>query len=138
MTYVSDNHEVETQVLIKKMLEGGKRVVIPFLDERKNIVPCEIGDLDNDTEMSWYGYLEPKQALRNKPLHLNVLELILVPGLAFNSAGRRLGRGWGCYDRFLSLLSPKIPTIGLAFDFQIRPDVPSAENDVVVSSVITN
>ncbi|MFC1808902.1 5-formyltetrahydrofolate cyclo-ligase [Candidatus Omnitrophota bacterium] len=138
MVYVSDLHEVETHTLIEKLLQGGKRVVIPYLDESKDIIPCEINDLKRDTEMSWYGYLEPKQELHQKPLDLDELELVLVPGIAFDTKGNRLGRGWGCYDRFLSKLPVEIPTVGLAFDFQILPTIPTEENDITVSSVLSN
>jgi 5-formyltetrahydrofolate cyclo-ligase len=59
-----------------------------------------------------------------------------VPGLAFDKKGNRLGRGKGCYDRFLKRLPKKIPTIGLAFDFQILPKIPAKTHDISVNKVI--
>ncbi|MBN1493494.1 MAG: 5-formyltetrahydrofolate cyclo-ligase [Candidatus Omnitrophica bacterium] len=138
MTYVSDNYEVETHSLIRTLLGKGKKIVIPYLDEMKNIIPCQINDLDRDTELSWYGYLEPKQDCRQKPFKKEDVELILVPGLAFDKKGHRLGRGWGCYDRFLASLRPNVQTFGLAFDFQICPTIPTEANDVIVSRVLSN
>ena len=54
-------------------------------------------------------------------IHPGSLDLVIVPGLAFDKKGNRLGSGKGCYDRFLKDLPPKVPSIGLAFDFQIFP-----------------
>jgi 5-formyltetrahydrofolate cyclo-ligase len=66
------------------------------------------------------------------------LDLVIVPGIAFDKKGRRLGRGKGCYDRFLKALPKDTPTIGLAFDFQVLPEIPATAHDVGVKKFISN
>jgi len=67
------------------------------------------------------------------------IDLVIVPGVAFDADKNRLGRGGGYYDRFLSTLPAATPTIGLAFDFQFIPAVPHhAGRDIAVSRVIVN
>jgi 5-formyltetrahydrofolate cyclo-ligase len=82
-----------------------------------------------------YGVHEP---VEEKCLRLADLDLIIVPGLAFDKSGNRLGRGKGYYDRFLSKLPSDTQSVGLAFDFQILPFVPTTEHDVSVTRVISN
>lgn len=137
MLYVSDQFEVETHQLINTLLANGKRVVIPYVDSLKNIIPCEINDLDGDTEMSPYGYREPRPD-RRVSVSSDELQLIVIPGVAFDRNGNRLGRGWGCYDRFLAGISTHIPRIGIAFDFQVIPSVPVAQTDFLCTDIIAN
>ena len=67
------------------------------------------------------------------------LDLVVVPGLAFDKRNNRLGRGQGYYDRFLKTLPRGVPTIGLAFDFQIVDTIPQRkEHDVAVDCVLVN
>ncbi|MGE5197323.1 MAG: 5-formyltetrahydrofolate cyclo-ligase, partial [Deltaproteobacteria bacterium] len=80
-----------------------------------------------------YGVIEPAI---EQPVNLEEIDLVIVPGLAFNKQGRRLGRGKGCYDRFLKKLPDKATSIGLAFDFQILPAIPATTEDVSVNKVI--
>ena len=85
-----------------------------------------------------YGILEPKKE-SCKPLDLSALDLVLVPGIAFDKKNHRLGRGLGYYDRFLQNLPSHIPTIGLAFDFQVVPRLPHLQvHDAQLSHVIVN
>ena len=65
------------------------------------------------------------------------IDLIVVPGVAFDKKNIRLGRGHGYYDRFLSGLPKRTKTIGLAFDFQVLEDLPQDPHDVPVSTIIT-
>ncbi|MDD4908777.1 MAG: 5-formyltetrahydrofolate cyclo-ligase, partial [Candidatus Omnitrophica bacterium] len=80
-----------------------------------------------------YGVWEPVAETLVKP---EDLDLIITPGLAFDKKGNRLGRGKGYYDRFLSKLSDRAPSIGLAFDFQILPLIPTTSYDVSVNKII--
>ena len=80
-----------------------------------------------------YGVCEP--AVR-KSISLKQIDLVIVPGVAFDKKRNRLGRGKGCYDRFLKTLPADTPSIGLAFDFQIIPSVPSHKHDVSVKKLI--
>jgi 5-formyltetrahydrofolate cyclo-ligase len=80
-----------------------------------------------------YGIREPAV---KKPVSLKSLDLVIVPGLAFDAHGRRLGRGKGYYDCFLQKIPKRVMAIGLAFDFQILPFVPTTDLDRNVHKVI--
>lgn len=64
-------------------------------------------------------------------------DFILIPGLAFDFAGHRLGHGHGCYDKLLATFPAEIPRVALAFDWQVLPAIPSAPHDVPVHGIIT-
>lgn len=65
------------------------------------------------------------------------IDLIIVPGVAFDTVGGRIGYGKGCYDRFLSRLLADVPVIGLAYDFQVLPRVPQNTNDIRMDLIVT-
>ena len=106
---------------------------MPVCRKDKEIMQPAILEDHSKLKKGPYGVLEPVSKALVKP---EDLDLIIVPGLAFDKKGNRLGRGKGCYDRFLSTLSDKTPSIGLAFDFQILPLIPTTNYDVNVKQVI--
>ncbi len=94
---------------------------------------CQIRDFTQDLQTGRFGIREPRDTCAKIPL--NRLDLILVPGLAFDLDGRRLGRGKGYYDR---LLAPyRGQACGVAFDQQIVPEVPAGSLDVRLSYILT-
>ena len=138
MAYVDFGKEVKTVPLISELFQQGKNVVVPF---------CEDGEihlfrLKNLKELA-PGYcriLEPKIELRRqseRQVQPQELCLILVPGVAFDRKGGRLGRGKGFYDRFLEKTPENVLKIGLAFDWQIFDAIPMSENDQYVDVVVT-
>jgi len=138
MTYVDFGKEVRTIPLISELFNQRKHVVVPF---------CEDGEihlfrLKNLKELApgYFGILEPKIELRrqsDRKVQLKELDLILVPGVAFDSQGGRLGRGQGFYDRFLKKIPENILKIGLAFDWQMFNAITMSENDQFVDIVAT-
>lgn len=66
-----------------------------------------------------------------------LIDVVIVPGLAFTAAGDRLGQGGGWYDRFLSRIRPDCTTVGVGFDPQIVPTIPTEDHDVVLDMVVT-
>jgi 5-formyltetrahydrofolate cyclo-ligase len=132
MFYMSFGGEVDTVGMIKEAQKIGKTVVVPVCGKNGMMSPCVLKDRGTLLRGP-YGIREP--ALK-KPVNLKSLELVVVPGLAFDKKGRRLGRGKGYYDRFLSRLSKHSVSIGLAYDFQILPFIPTTEYDVNVHKVI--
>jgi len=135
MFYIALRGEVKTDEMIRQAKKLGKTVAVPVC--RKNRVtlrPCKLID-GAKLQRGPYGVCEP--AVRES-IRLEDLELVIVPGVAFDKKGRRLGRGKGCYDRFLKRLPADIPSIGLAFDFQILPNIPATSQDVDVNKVISN
>ena len=135
MLYASMHGEVATDEIIDEALRAGKRVALPRCTSQKTIVPKEIKD-KNDLERSSFGILEPKK--RKKDIHLGEIDIVVVPGVAFDGNNSRLGRGGGYYDRFLKRLPRGTPSIGLAFDLQIVESLPQDSHDIPVSKVITN
>jgi 5-formyltetrahydrofolate cyclo-ligase len=122
--------------MISETLEMGKRVCVPFtLEDSKSIVASEIEDL-GVLKPGPYGIYQPEES-RVRPVPLEDIDLVVVPGVAFDSCCIRLGRGHGYYDRFLSALPKDTETIGLAFDFQVLERLPKDPHDVPVSKTIT-
>ena len=137
MTYIAMPLEVETTQIIEKALEEGKKVVVPYVDTLDQaIVASELISI-NDLVEGPFGTRQPKDGPA-RTVKLEEIDLIAVPGIAFDKDNMRLGRGKGYFDRFLAnkeLSSAK--TIGLAFRFQIVDSLPSDPHDMPVSRVIT-
>lgn len=136
MLYASKNGEVNTSEMIDEALRAGKRVALPRTAGQEAIVAKEIKTRQEDLEIGAYGICEPKE--HNKTLELEEIDLIVVPGVAFDKRNRRLGRGKGYYDRFLKKLPPGKISVGIAFNFQIVNSLPEDSHDVPVSTVITD
>jgi len=134
MFYLSKNREVNTQEMISAALAQGKVIAVPVVDRKTNMItPCKIG-LGTRFTVGQYGILEPVKKCRIAPEKIG---LVVVPGVAFDKKGSRLGRGKGYYDRFLASLPGSVPRIGLAFDFQILPYLPVYPHDLSVDSIIS-
>ncbi|MDB6066825.1 MAG: 5-formyltetrahydrofolate cyclo-ligase [Pedosphaera sp.] len=115
-------------------LKAGKTVTLPRYDrEQKGYVACHIRDIDRDLQSGQFGIREPGETCAR--ISLNQLDLILVPGIAFDLNGHRLGRGKGFYDRMLAVL--KGPTCGVAFDQQIVTGIPVEPHDIRLSCILT-
>ena len=128
--YLPYNQEVRTWDALRKALEDGKRVAVPkvYGDEMKFIY---ITDL-SQTDIGYCGIPEP---ITDEPVAEDKTALVLMPGLAFDREGHRIGYGGGFYDRFLSA-EPDHPTLALCYDFQICENLPTAEFDIPVDTVI--
>ena len=136
MLYASKDEEVNTKEMIDEALGAGKRVALPLSASPERIVPKEITNRLTDLEKGTYGIYEPRKC--QKDVQPENLDLIIIPGVAFDKKNRRLGRGKGYYDRFLKKLPKDRLSIGLAFDFQIVKSLPENSHDIPVSKVITN
>lgn len=132
MFYVSFGGEVDTVDMIKAAQKLGKIVVVPVCGQNRMMRPCLLKPRGTFLRGP-YGILEP---VIKKTVDLKNLDLVIIPGLAFDKKGSRLGRGKGYYDRFLSKLPRHSVTVGLAYDFQILPFIPTAKYDVNVHKVI--
>jgi len=133
MFYIAFNGEVDTEEMIKEARLLNKIIAVPVCKKNRiTIRPCV---LDNNAPLKKgpYGVCEPAV---KKSISLKNIDLVIVPGVAFDKKGNRLGRGKGCYDRFLNMLPTDTPSIGLAFDFQIIPSLPSQKHDVSVDKLI--
>ena len=136
--YASIKGEVDTFAMIKEALALGKKVLLPVVKkEEERIVPVALTSLNGLTRGA-YGIPEPAVSGATEEA-LNKIDLVVVPGVAFDRKNNRLGRGAGYYDRFLSELPATTPRIGLAFDVQIVDVLPGLEShDQPVTQVISN
>ena len=135
--YVALPYEVQTWRMIEQMLSKGKRVAVPVVRPRtKRLWLSEIRDPAAELARGAFGVWEPLPSAR-RPVRVRDLDLVLVPGLAFDRRGRRLGHGHGYFDRFLARLPKTIPTVGLAFRFQLLDRLPVAPHDYAVQTVLT-
>ena len=135
MTYLNFRDEVETTPIAEKILQDGKRLVIPFC-QRREIVPCAITDLVKDVQLSKFGIREPLPD-RLEPVSPEEIDLVLVPGLAFDYHGHRIGFGAGYYDRFLPRLRRDTVIIGIAFACQLFDNLPWEEYDYKLPLLVT-
>ena len=141
MSYMSYKNEFPTHELNKKILESGYRLVLPFTDSDFNIIPCIVDSYD-DLVISKLGIPEPVPA-QCSVAALDDIDVILMPGVAFDTAGNRIGFGKGCYDRFIAAgeeygtgaHSPLLAA--LAYDMQVISSVPSEETDRPCDVMIT-
>ena len=137
MFYVSLKDEVSTLSMIDEAIETGKRVCVPVILKRhKRLIAGEIKDRRRDLESQHFGIYQPRPG-HVKEVPLEDIDLVVVPGIAFDKDNVRLGRGHGYYDRFLCGLPQKTRTIGLAFDFQVVDKLPKDSHDIPVSKTIS-
>jgi len=101
MLYLSTAHEVDTAPLALRAWQEGKTVVVPKVTwEQRRMFPVEITSLHAGITVTGPGVREP---IAGKPVPLDLIDLVIVPGLGFTPTGYRIGRGMGFYDRFLAL-----------------------------------
>lgn len=134
--YLAAGEEVETRGMIQQALADGKRVAAPIPNPATHTIRlAELTGVRNGLVRGPYGIEQPHPTAsrRVKP---EALDLLLVPGVAFDKSGYRLGRGAGYYDRFLATLPPAIPRIGLAFRRQQVARLPRERHDQPVTNVL--
>ncbi len=137
--YVGLSDEVHTLELVHSLLTTPKQVVVPY---------CEDGDIHlfylergDELEEGAYGILEPKKELRKKPMrtcHPSSVDLYIIPGVAFDPQGNRIGHGAGYFDRLLgeSVLKPGVNIVALAFDCQLVKEIPASVHDIPVQTIV--
>jgi len=135
--YLSFDGEVDTDFMMKKARALGKRIAVPLIKKKtKQLKPVKIDYQRKFLEKGPYGILQPK-ATNKCRLSSGDLDVVIVPGIAFDLDGNRLGRGKGYYDRFLYSLPKKVFTIGLAFDFQVFDRLSTVEShDISVDKIL--
>jgi len=132
-TYVALRHEVDTHELIRRLLCAGKQVAAPKVETGNELQQYFIKAF-SELHPGAFGILEPRPD-PNRLAPPEQFDLVLVPGLAFDRAGHRLGAGKGYYDRFLAQI--KAPKIALAFAFQIVAQIPLEAHDQQVDVIVT-
>ncbi len=138
MFYVDVRDEVRTRQALPAVVASGKRIVVPY---------CVDGELElfwlekmEELELGMYRILEPKNELRtveSKRLQPTDLDLVMVPGVAFDRTGGRTGHGKGYYDKLLQHARLDAPLIALAFECQLFEKIPAESHDIYMDKIIT-
>jgi 5-formyltetrahydrofolate cyclo-ligase len=137
MFYLSYGSEVATDLMVKYAIKEGKNVVVPALkniNDEQMMQVAKISRLEDACKLV-YGVRQPEINLDNI-VEKDGIDLIFVPGVAFDVLGYRIGYGKGHYDRWLRSV-PVLKTIALAYDFQITKKLPIQKHDIPVGMIIT-
>ena len=128
--YLPYNQEVRTVPMLEQALKDGKRVAVPkvYGDEMKFLY------LDDLTQVE-KGYAGIPEPIADGPVADDDTALVLMPGLAFDPSGHRIGYGGGFYDKFLAA-EPNHPTLALCYEFQMLPELHTEEHDIPVDTVL--
>lgn len=128
--YLPYNQEVRTVPMLEQALRDGKRVAVPkcYGDEMRFIWMEDLSKVEK-------GYAGIPEPVEDGPVADDETALVLMPGLAFDPEGRRIGYGGGFYDRFLAK-EPDHPTLALCYAFQILPKLETEEFDIPVDCVL--
>ncbi|MCA9071641.1 MAG: 5-formyltetrahydrofolate cyclo-ligase [Planctomycetaceae bacterium] len=136
--YVDVRSEVRTTSGLSHVLNLGKQLIVPYCvgSELELFLLQDLAELSKGR----FGILEPEPDLRKRPERQvlpNQLDFLVVPGVAFDRKGNRLGHGHGFYDRLLSQIPPNVPKFGLAFECQLASEVPTEPHDICLDGVVT-
>ena len=134
--YVNKDTEVDTRVLIRTALDQGKRVLVPVVKKGDvELFFSEIKDLGKELAPGTFGILEPKQEFV-RPVSLDEVDVIFVPGIVWDREGYRLGWGRGYFDRAIKKLPQHVRSAGLAFNLQLINRVARDQFDVQVDMAV--
>lgn len=135
MLFASFGSEVDTSPLIAQALRDGKRLCLPRVLKPRLMAAYLVSDPSADLAPGTWGIPEPRDGLPEIPP--DAIDAVIVPGAAFDAAGRRCGYGGGFYDTYLPGTRRGTPRIALAFDLQIVGDLPCAAHDLRVDIIVT-
>jgi len=137
--YIDVRTEVRTRDYLATALGHGKRIAVPWCrpDGHLELFALEsMGEL----EVGMYKIMEPRAELRElaeKQVEIQQVDLIMVPGVAFDRRGARMGHGFGYYDKLLEHARPDAPLVALAFECQLFPEIPTQPHDIFMDKIIT-
>jgi len=137
MLYLSTPTEVDTASLALKCWQQNKSVVVPKVSwDQRRMLPVEITSLKDAMTTTAGGVV--REPVAGKPIPLDLIDLVVVPGLGFTPKGYRIGRGMGFYDRFLAQPEFVGLSCGLAFEEQVVADLPVLDHDMPLSMLVTD
>ena len=128
--YLPYNQEVRTVPMLEQAIRDGKRVAVPkvYGDEMRFIYMDDLSLVES-------GYAGIPEPIADGPVADDPTALVLMPGLAFDKEGHRIGYGGGFYDKFLEN-EPGHPTVALCYEFQMLPHLETEDHDIPVDCVI--
>jgi 5-formyltetrahydrofolate cyclo-ligase len=139
MFYIDVRSEVRTRHNLPDALASGKKIIVPWCNEAGELELFHLANMD-ELSVGMYKILEPKPELRKLPEKVvgpRDLDIVMVPGVAFDRRGGRMGHGKGYYDKLLQHARPETPLIALAFECQFFPEIPTARHDIFMDKIIT-
>jgi 5-formyltetrahydrofolate cyclo-ligase len=135
--FLSTSFEVQTERIIRESLRLGKQVLVPLLDPGgENLKASRIPSMDIDFVIGEYGVRQPAPKFRNIAPFSNI-DFVVVPGLAFDRFGNRIGYGGGFYDKFFKKITGNVSRVAVGYDFQLFNLVPHSDLDEPVHFFIT-
>jgi 5-formyltetrahydrofolate cyclo-ligase len=137
--YLDVRAEVRTRHYLPTALGHGKKIVVPYCVEGEELELFHLESMD-ELVVGMYKILEPRPDLRELPakrVDVRTLDLVMVPGVAFDRRGGRMGHGKGYYDKLLEHARPDTPLVALAFECQFFPELPMQPHDVFMDKIIT-
>ncbi len=135
--YLSFNNEVESSNIIDYAINDKKNIFIPLCNTAINeLIVCKMNSWE-DLEVSGFGILEPKSA-SIRIVDRAIIDLAIVPGIAFDKIGNRIGYGAGYYDKFFASLKADICKIGICYSFQVIDYIEPSIYDVPMDYIISN
>lgn len=128
--YLPYNQEVRTVPMLEQALKDGKRVAVPkcYGDEMRFLYMDDLSKVES-------GYAGIPEPIADEPVADDPTALVLMPGMAFDPQGHRIGYGGGFYDKFLAA-EPNHPTLALCYEFQMLPHLETEEYDIPVNVVL--
>jgi 5-formyltetrahydrofolate cyclo-ligase len=137
MLYMPLATEIDVTPAALRCFQSSKTVCVPKVDwERCDMAPIEVSSFDDHVmDIDPRGLRMPREGRLIVP---SMIDIVIVPALAYDLRGRRLGRGGGYYDRFLGRLRRTATTVGIGFDEQIIDEVPVDDGDLSVDVVLTD
>ena len=137
LLYVNNENEVETDRILKRCFEYGKIVVLPaYKPEKFEMTLLKVDNLDRDLKRGPRGILEPDGA-KCKKVPIECIDIAIIPGVALDEKGGRLGSGAGYYDRLIPNLPVTTRKVALSYEAQIVPQIPMESHDKHVDIIIT-
>ena len=131
--FVSFGSEVDTREAIKYMLSLGKTVCVPKVMGKFDMRAIKISKIE-DLAINKMGILEPRCGVE---IDSTIIDMVVVPGVAFDKKGYRIGYGGGFYDIFMSKLKNHTSKVGIAFDLQVIEDISYESFDIKIDSLLT-
>ena len=137
MVFLSLPSEIDTTPLVLQAWRDRKRILAPKVSwEQRRMLPIEFQSLsDDDLTRTQFGIRQPT---RGAPIPVCDIDLLIVPGLGFDTTGNRIGRGRGFYDQFLASSEWRGISCGMAFEQQVIELVPTSDHDLRVDMLVTD
>jgi len=137
--YVDVRSEVRTRGYLPEALGHDKKIIVPWCNDEGELELFHLESMD-ELEIGMYKILEPRPDLRHLPekqVTPDSLDLIMVPGVAFDRQGGRMGHGKGYYDKLLQHARADTPLVAPAFECQLFPEIPMDSHDIYMDLIIT-